>query len=71
MQSITGYTLKVTRGARAGLVKHYGPASASRRLARRFADKLDLEYGAICCSLSPVFEAPKGWDVAETAHGEG
>lgn len=53
MRIITGYTLTVKRGARAGLVRHY--AEHKRVAARRFADKLDLEYGAICCTVSPIF----------------
>lgn len=54
MSQITGYRLTVHRGARAGMVRTYAPAQRTR--ARRFADRLDLEYGAICCGLSPVFD---------------
>jgi hypothetical protein len=53
MQAIIAYELTVQRGARAGLVRRYEPAQRVR--ARRFADKLDLEYGAICASVRPVF----------------
>lgn len=53
MTQITGYRLTVHRGARAGLVRDYLPANRTR--ARRYADRLDLEYGAICCGLSPIF----------------
>lgn len=50
---ISHYELKVNRGARAGLVRTYQPSQRIR--ARRFADRLDNEYGAICCSVRPVF----------------
>jgi hypothetical protein len=50
---IRHYELRVTRGARAGLVRVYG--YSQRHAARRFADKLDREYGAICASVRPVF----------------
>lgn len=50
---ITGYELKVSRGAQAGLVKQYLPHQ--RIQATRFADKLDNEYGAICASVNPIF----------------
>ncbi len=53
MLQITGYELKVNRGARAGLTRTYKPAQ--RTAARRFADRLDLEYGAICASVRPIF----------------
>jgi hypothetical protein len=66
MSEITGYTLTVYRGARAGLVRTYQPSQ--RNAARRFADRLDNEYGAICASVRPVFcQSPRGWDVAETS----
>ena len=42
--------VEVFAGARKGLVKEY--TSLSR--ARRFADKLDLEYGSICCAVRYV-----------------
>lgn len=54
MLHIVGYELVVTRGARAGLKRQY--RKAQRIAARRFADKLDLEYGAICASVRPIFE---------------
>lgn len=38
-------TVKVIRGVRAGQVLTF----ASRAAARRAADKLDRQYGAICC----------------------
>lgn len=50
---IIGYKLTVNRGARAGLVREYGPEN--RKAARRFADKLDNEYGAICASVRPIY----------------
>lgn len=50
---IRHYELVVHRGARAGLRKTYG--YSQRTAARRFADKLDREYGAICASVRPVF----------------
>lgn len=53
MLQISGYELTVKRGARAGLVRHYLPEQ--RVAARRFADKLDREYGAICASVRPIF----------------
>ncbi len=68
MLSIIGYTLTVKRGARAGLVKNYGPGK--RAAARNFADQLDLEYGAICAHVAPVWDdssVPKGWAFAETS----
>lgn len=49
---LVGWTLTVFAGARKGLVKAYGPEG--RKSARRFADKLDLEYGANCCSVQPI-----------------
>lgn len=52
-QQIIHYQLTVHRGARAGLTKAYG--YSQRIAARRFADKLDREYGAICCSVRPIF----------------
>ncbi len=52
-KQITGYKLTVSRGARAGLERTY--AAADRKCARRFADRLDMEYGAICARLSPIF----------------
>lgn len=54
MLSIVGYTLIVRRGARAGLTKEYKAGQGA--IARRFADKLDREYGAMCASVHPVFE---------------
>jgi hypothetical protein len=51
---VQGYELKVHRGARAGEVHHYSPKQRTR--ARRFADRLDQEYGAICCTVRPIFE---------------
>lgn len=56
MLQITGYRLTVHRGARAGLVREYTPAQRTR--ARRFADRLDLEYGAICASVAPIMSEP-------------
>jgi hypothetical protein len=53
MSKIIGYRLTVSRGARTGLVREYG--QAQRNAARRFADRLDQEYGAICASVSPIF----------------
>lgn len=53
MREIVGYSLIVHRGARAGLTKEYKAGQGTR--ARRFADKLDMEYGAICASVHPVF----------------
>lgn len=53
MRAITGYRLTVHRGARAGMVREYQPEQRTR--ARRFADRLDLEYGAICCGVAPIF----------------
>jgi hypothetical protein len=55
MQDIISYQLIVHRGARAGLSRQYAPNQRTR--ARRFADRLDMEYGAICCSVRPVFAA--------------
>jgi hypothetical protein len=55
MRTITGYQLTVHRGARAGMVRTYGPDKGTQ--ARRFADRLDNEYGAICASVRPVFAA--------------
>lgn len=52
-REICHYELRVNRGARAGLVKTYGYSQLTT--ARRFADKLDREYGAICASVRPVF----------------
>jgi hypothetical protein len=52
---IIGYELTVKRGERAGLVRRYGPDQGTR--ARRFADRLDNEYGAICASVRPIFAA--------------
>lgn len=53
MRTIIAYELKVHRGARAGLVRRYEPSQ--RNAARRFADRLDLEYSAICASVQPIF----------------
>lgn len=53
MRDIIGYRLTVNRGARAGLVREYEPAQRTR--ARRFADRLDNDYGAICASVQPIF----------------
>lgn len=53
MRAITGYRLTVQRGARAGLVKQYG--IGKRQAARSFANRLDLEYGAICASVQPIW----------------
>lgn len=50
---IIGYELKVARGEKAGRTYKYEPAQRIR--ARRFADRLDNEYGAICCSVRPIF----------------
>lgn len=61
MRSIIGYTVTVHRGARAGTVKHYKPGQ--RTMARRFADRMDNDYGAICASCQPVF----GADIPEPA----
>lgn len=57
-RDIRHYVLTVHRGARAGLTRTYG--YAQRTAARRFADKLDLEYGAICASVRPVFANVEG-----------
>lgn len=54
MRNIVGYSLIVSRGPRAGLTRTYKPAQRVR--ARRFADRLDMEYGAICASVHPIFE---------------
>lgn len=54
MLQITGYRLTVTRGARAGLVRDY--TVTQRTAARRFADRLDQEYGAICASVRPLMQ---------------
>lgn len=51
---VTGYRLTVKRGARAGLVREY--AAGKRIAARRFADRLDNEYGAICASVQPIYQ---------------
>lgn len=53
MPHIIGYVLTVNRGARAGLTRHYDAGQGTR--ARRFADRLDNEYGAICASVRPIF----------------
>lgn len=58
MTNIIGYELKVYRGARAGLVKTY--AVGQRTFARRFADRMDNEYGAICASVRPIFVTVEG-----------
>lgn len=52
-RQLLGYELVVSRGARAGLRKKYGSDQAPA--ARRFANKLDLEYGAICATVSPIY----------------
>lgn len=57
-RTITSYTLTVRRGPRAGLVRHYAPAQGTK--ARRFADRLDLKYGAICASVCPNFTEETG-----------
>lgn len=54
-RSISHYELHVSRGRLAGTVRRYEYANRTR--ARRFADRLDMEYGAICCSVRPVFVA--------------
>lgn len=53
MRNITGYRLTVRAGRLAGTVREYGPNAGTR--ARRFADRLDNEYGAICATVSPLF----------------
>ncbi len=47
----SGYVLRVWRGAKAGATRVYKSAAP----ARRAADRLDLEYGAVCCTVSPVW----------------
>ncbi len=54
-QPVSHYELHVRAGRLAGTVRRYEWAQRTR--ARRFADKLDLEYGAICCTVRPVFAA--------------
>jgi hypothetical protein len=53
MVTIIGYRLTVHSGARKGLVKTYGPGKL--RVASRFQDKLDAEYGGYCASVVPVY----------------
>lgn len=53
MRDIIGYTVTVHRGECAGKVYKYGPKNKIR--ARRMADKVDQEYGAIAASCNPVF----------------
>lgn len=53
MRDIIGYRLTVRRGARAGMTRDY--AANKGAAARRFADKLDREYGAICANVQPLF----------------
>lgn len=53
------YEVHVTAGARKGQVRAY----ATRKAASRAADRLDLEYGAICAQvrIAPLAasEAPR------------
>lgn len=53
-RAIKGYELRVHRGRLAGTIREY--AYSQRGRIRRYADRLDQEYGAICCSVRIVFQ---------------
>ena len=51
IDQIVGYELVVLRGPNTGMRKRY----ETRASARRAKDRLDAQYGAICCSVKPVY----------------